>query len=156
MIKNKVLLKKKLKYLIIIFVILIILVVVGYKFIDERFDNLITEDFNILESPYTVNQIYEIIESNKLFRKGFSYFNQDSIELGYILMNFYDYFDKDTLFLVANKLDDYGQPLEFKYITYSEYRNQIKMYKVLNGENILPNYYIRSAREFLVGFALNN
>lgn len=105
--------------------------------------------FDFKESPYTLDEIYEIIENNKLFELRFS---AEGNEIGYVLMNFYDYFNKNTKFMVAKELNDLWEPISFKYITYEEYQKSMIEYKEnwLHPDGLKrKNVYYLAAKDFI-------
>lgn len=149
-------LKKKYtkKTYIIVCVISLLLVVgmlFGLKSLMNKEDNIIENQnkYDFKESPYTLDEIYEIIESNKLFDLRFS---DEGDEIGYILMNFYDYFNKDTKFMVAKELNESWKPVSFKYITYEEYQKSMIEYKEswLHPDGLKrKNIYYLAAKDFI-------
>lgn len=147
---------KRKKYIIIGLVIIVALFCTLFiinKVMDKHNhnDNIIENQnkFDFKESPYTLDELYEIIEKNKLYDLRFT---DEGNEIGYILMNFYDYFNKSTKFMVAKELDDSWKPISFKYITYEEYQKSMIEYK----ENWLhpdgmktKNIYYMAAKDFI-------
>lgn len=82
----------------------------------------------IKESPYTLEEIYEIVENPTKFKELNS---TNPNDLAYVLCNFYNFFTKTTPFKIASqvKLDENGkviEVLEVSYLSYAEYleRNQ--------------------------------
>ena len=81
-----------------------------------------TEDNKISESPYTLNEINEIIENpTKFYELNDYHYN----EFNYIITHFYDYFSKDTEFLIATKVEENDgkvtKIIETKKIPYKDY-----------------------------------
>ncbi len=77
------------------------------------------------ESPYTLEEIYEIIEDPERYYS--IPFPKDG-NIAYILCHFYDYFSKGTPFKIATKVEidpndsnRVSKVLEVDYITYAEY-----------------------------------
>lgn len=84
-----------------------------------------------LESPYTLEEIYDIIEDPERYyeeNKG------NPNDFAYTLFHFYDYFSINTPFKIATKVelddDNYhvSKVLEVDYLTYSEYMDAMKVY----------------------------
>lgn len=80
------------------------------------------ENNKITESPYTINEIYEIIESPNQFYELNDYHYND---FNYVITHFYDYFSKNTDFLVATKVEEKDgkvtKVLSTKKIAYKDY-----------------------------------
>ena len=83
-----------------------------------------TNPLDIKESPYTLEELYEIVEDPERF-----YQENGSIMTYYniVMFHFYDYFSKSTPVKVATKVevDDHfkvSKVLEVKYIDYYEYQ----------------------------------
>ena len=108
------------------------------------------------ESPYTLDEIYEKIESNWLFDKNTKRdYEEEAIELAYVLFHFYDYFNEETELLVWDTVDSVtGEPLTFKKISYQEYTERINLYLPILEESLNhggSNYfYVIDFRHFLL------
>ncbi len=118
------------KYKLLIGTIVISVTIMSLLFIittkdetDKLSDQLIAVG-SLKESPYTLDEIYEKIENNELYKCNI--FEDDCQKLASVVFHFYDYFNKDTKFIVSSKNGDGIVPKEFKYISYSEYMDMIE------------------------------
>lgn len=131
--------KDKVKILIGMIVVFIVGVIVGvtaYHFISKKdsTNDTIKEtevSNDKKESPYTLEEIYAIIENPERFYE-LAYPIDGNIS--FILCRFYDYFSESTPFKVATKveLDDHhrvSKVLEVDYISYEEYRVRNSAYE---------------------------
>ncbi len=73
------------------------------------------------ESPYTLDEFYKKIENNELYTCNF--YEEECQDLARMVLHFYEYFTKDTMFIGASKKNTklFQPPLEYKYVTYDEY-----------------------------------
>lgn len=62
-------------------------------------NKLETEDLK--KSPYTLDEIYDIISSGDYWKT--NYLDENWIDLNIVLTHFYDYFTKDTKFMIYDK-----------------------------------------------------
>lgn len=153
--------KKKIIGFISVFLVLIV-GIVSILLLTKKENNLDNQDKKIAtvilkESPYTLDEIYEKIESNWLFDK-YTKANheEEAIELAYVLFHFYDYFNEDTELLVWDTVDSVTwEPLTFKTISFEEYTERINIYLPILEESLynhrVSNYlYVIDFRHFLL------
>lgn len=120
--------KNELKIIIILCVILIIGILSGilctYKYLkDNSKEENTQENLDIKESPYTLEELYAIVDDPVLFYEN-NYADMTSYNT--VMFNFYDYFSESTPVKIASKVrkNNKGlviEVLETKYINYSEY-----------------------------------
>lgn len=120
--------KNELKTIIILGVILIIGILSGflctYKYLkDNSKEENTQENLDIKESPYTLEELYAIVDDPVLFYENNS---ADMTSYNTVMFNFYDYFSESTPVKIASKVrkNNKGlviEVLETKYINYSEY-----------------------------------
>ena len=150
--------KKKIIGFISVFLVLIV-GIVSVLLLNKKDNKLDNQDKKIAtvilkESPYTLDEIYEKIESNWLFDNNTS--REEAIELAYVLFHFYDYFNKDTELLVWDTVDSVTwEPLTFKTISFEEYTERINIYLPVLEESLynyrVSNYlYVIDSRHFLL------
>lgn len=99
------------------------------------------------ESPYTLEEIYEIIEDPERYYT-LQYPKDGNVT--YILCHFYEYFSKGTPFKVATKVEidpnnsnRVSKVLEVDYITYAEYQvlNEAFEFSYKNKQEICEESY---------------
>ena len=66
---------------------------------DSSYNNLNRDDLK--ESPYTLDEIYDFISSGDYWRT--NSLDENWIDLNIVLTHFYDYFSKDTKFMLYDK-----------------------------------------------------
>ncbi len=78
------------------------------------------------ESPYTLDEIYDFISSKEYWQT--KKYDKNWIDFNYVLTHFYEYFSKDTKFMIYDKkispyFDDYAAANDagVLYINYDEY-----------------------------------
>lgn len=125
---------KKLKLTLIIVLVLIVGISIGVLSTNIYFSNKETEEqkqpeSNIKVSPYTLDELYAIVEDPDRFRE----LNKKVIGNDYaeVMFHFYDYFSKSTPVKVAKEkeFDEDGnviKVLEFEYLSYDEYMKRME------------------------------
>ena len=124
---------KKIKITIISIIIFIVGISIGVISTNVYFNNKEPKEqkqpeSNIKVSPYTLDELYAIVEDPEKFRE----MNKQITENEYaeVMFHFYDYFSKSTPVKVAKKveLDENGhviKVLEFEYLSYDEYMKRM-------------------------------
>lgn len=140
---------------------LLIVGIASVLLLNKKDTNLDGQDEHIAmvipkESPCTLDEIYEKIESNWLFDKYARLnYEDEAIELAYVLFHFYDYFNEETELLVWDTIDSVTwEPLTFKKISFEEYTERINIYLPILEESLshgVSNYfYVIDFRHFLL------
>lgn len=129
--------KNTIKY----FLVFIIGIIIG-GFLTFAFTNLnktkpSKKELEIKESPYTLSELYEIIEKPLKF---YELNKTEMNDFNKTIFHFYDYFNKSTPLKVAakEKRNENGQIseiIEFDYISYYEFMSYME--EAYNNENIL-------------------
>lgn len=151
--------KKKIGF-ISVFLVLII-GIVSVLLLNKKDNNLDSQDKKIAtvipkESPYSLDEIYEKVESNWLFDKNtMRDYEEEAIELAYVLFHFYDYFNEETELLVWDTVDCVtGEPLTFKKISFQEYTERINIYLPILEDSLnygaSSYFYVIDFRHFLL------
>ena len=121
--------KKKIKLIIIIFFVFFVGISIGVISTNIYLNNKEPKEQkqpepNIKVSPYTLDELYAIVEDPDRFRE----LNKKVIGNDYaeVMFHFYDYFSKSTPVKVAKEkeFDEDGnviKVLEFEYLSYDEY-----------------------------------
>ena len=120
--------KKELKIIIILGVLFMTGTLSGFlcthKYLKDTNKTKDTqENLDIKESPYTLEELYAIVDDPVLFYENNS---ADMTSYNTVMFNFYDYFSESTPVKIASKVrrNNKGlviEVLETKYINYSEY-----------------------------------
>ena len=126
--------KKKIKLIIIIFFVFFVGISIGVISTNIYLNNKEPKEQkqpepNIKVSPYTLDELYAIVEDPERFRE----LNKKVTENEYaeVMFHFYDYFSKSTPVKVAKEveLDENGhviKVLEFEYLSYDEYMKRME------------------------------
>ena len=86
------------------------------------------------ECPYTLDELEELITTNWLFNDAYVNSQKSAEEFAFILMNFYNYFNKETDFIVWDEVDkSTWEPISLKKISYEQYQKNIQ--QTLNSCN---------------------
>lgn len=145
---------KKTKLILLYIVIFLIGITIGItttKYMTkEKTKENYKEQSQIKESPYTLEELYEIVEDPVLFYEANC---SDMTEYNKVMFNFYDYFSKSTPVKIATKTNrNYKgtviEVLETDYINYSEYMELMKeaynyaseTKKLYEKDNLEPSY----------------
>lgn len=145
---------KKTKLIIAYIVILTIGILLGITTTKcltlEQKEQINKEIPQIKESPYTLDELYKIVEDPVLFYEANC---SDMTEYNKVMFNFYDYFSKSTPVKIATKTNkNYKgtviEVLETDYINYSEYMELMKeaynyaseTKKLYEKDNLEPSY----------------
>ena len=112
--------KKNIVILLLIIVVVILIAFVSYKLLVKEQPQ---EEPSIQLSPYTLEEIYEIVEQPEKFNE---LTGGTSSPFSYTVFHFYDYFSKTTPIKIATEVekDEHGRVvkvLEVDYVTYEEY-----------------------------------
>lgn len=115
----------------------------------------------LAKCPYTLDVIYKRIQENYIDTcRSNENLKQDCDQFSYVVLHFYDYFNKDTKFLAQST--DYFETTkkEYKYYTYDEYQIVFEGFKSIvdvldsdNNENPNRNY-ISYASLFIRDFGI--
>lgn len=130
-------LNKKKKLIIIVSLIILVLGVstcTGIYLYNKNQESKQEEPI-IKKSPYTLEEIYEIVEDYEEFEK---LKNNRENQFAYTIVHFYDYFNKSTPFKIVKlardkdgniiKKEGKSQIESIKYINYYEFQNMAESY----------------------------
>lgn len=107
---------------IVILLLIIIGIVISISIILSKNENVSENEPTIKESPYTLDELYSIVENPEEFYK----LNTATItDYNIVMFHFYDYFSDTTPVKVATKVKKDNnkviEVLEVKYLTKNEY-----------------------------------
>lgn len=112
--------------ILVLIIIIITSIIIGINITKKDKELINYDELIIKESPYTLEELNEIVMNPKEFNK---LTTSTSTPFSYTMFHFYDYFSKTTPMLVATKVekDENGnvtKVLETKNIYYDEYSSK--------------------------------
>lgn len=161
--KNKIISKKSRLFIILgILLLIIICSIILFGDYKKNTDDLSDKVKNVIpkESPYNLDEIYEMIKDGYILKCHRIEENQDRCnEFATVLFNFYNYFNEDTKFLAASLVDkEKYEIIEYDYFTYEDYQKvmhdeffQVGKNDCLSGK--VPGMCVPMARHFIQAFA---
>ncbi len=136
--------KKKIVIISISIVLLLGLVLLCFNTSQAKTNN----KKELKETSHNLDEIYELISTGAYYKSDDTY-SEEWIEFNYVLTHFYDYFNKDTKFMIYNKSikpfenDEELENIGTVMITYDEYM------KIITSDKSSANYDIKVGENWL-------
>lgn len=142
--------KKKVTIGLVSTILILILIINGCLNISHSTTNKENKQTNdeIKETSHNLDEIYELISTGAYLRSDDTY-SDEWIEFNYVLTHFYDYFNKDTKFMIYNKpINPLGDSKQLENIStiminYEEYM------KITTSDKSIATYDIKVGEEWL-------